>query len=664
MTQGSKQVNLQFFLTNIGERKIILGYPWFTAIQPNINWAWGWIATEQLPVILQTPDARQAHFVPRQHNVPRQSPNYVMHVAFVMFLDSQMKIKQTLASQLAKQEQKQVKVELLKGYWCHHHVFSEKESQHFPGPHIWDHAIELKEGAPSTLPGKIYPLMQVKQRTLEEFIQEHSKKGYIQPLKSPYALPFFFIKKKDEKLWPVQDYQKVNEWTIRNRYPLPLIPELINRVKGASLFSKFDIRCGYNNIRIKLGDKWKAAFITNKELFEPRVMFFSLTNLPATFQTMMDAIFASELLEGWLTIYMDDILVHTEDDLLLHHKCIHQVLDKLRQHDLFLKPEKCLFEKKLMEFLRVVLEKGQIHMDPTKLKGVADWPPPRSVKDVRAFLGFTGFYWYFVPHYSQIARPLIDLTQKAVPFHWELPQIRAFETLKMLMCSCPILQQPDYTKQFLLTTNTLAYGVGAVLLQEGEIYPRTKKPTQHPIAYYLATFTHTKHNYDIYKRELLAVLKALQHWRPHLAATKIPVIVLTDHTNLTFWKNPKTVNWRVACWFALLQDYNLRIKHVPGKLHAAADMLSRPPSDDKGKKDNWDLTRLPPHLFIHIIHEQLDSWEELMATIARSQRDHAHSLESWKEKHEILEGPDSLQYKTDWIVIPCHWRGTQDSKRL
>ena len=123
-----------------------------------------------------------------------------MHVAFVMFLDSQMKIKQTLASQLAKQEQKQVKVELLKGYWCHHHVFSEKESQHFPGPHIWDHAIELKEGAPSTLPGKIYPLMQVKQRTLEEFIQEHSKKGYIQPLKSPYALPFFFIKKKDEKL--------------------------------------------------------------------------------------------------------------------------------------------------------------------------------------------------------------------------------------------------------------------------------------------------------------------------------------------------------------------------------------------------------------------------------------------------------------------------------
>ena len=194
-----------------------------------------------------------------------------------------------------------------------------------------------------------------------------------------------------------------------------------------------------------------------------------------------------------------------------------------------------------MEFLGVVLEKGQIHMDPTKLKGVADWPPPKSVKDVKAFLGFTGFYIlsHTTPRLQDI---LINLTRKAVPFHWETLQIQAFETLKTLMCSCPILRQPDYTKQFLLTTDASAYGVGTILLQEGEIHPRTKKPTQHPIAYYSATFTPTEHNYDIYERELLAVLKALQHWRPHLAATEIPVIVLTDHTNRTFWKNPKTVN--------------------------------------------------------------------------------------------------------------------------
>ena len=155
MTQGTKRVQLRFFLTDIEERDVILGYPWFAAIQPNIDWARGWIATEQLPVILRMPDARKARFILRQCNVPRQSPNYTMHVAFVMFLDAQTKTKQTLASQLAERGQKQGTIHLPKEYQRHHHVFSEKELQCFPGPCIWDHAIELKEGAPSTLPGKV-----------------------------------------------------------------------------------------------------------------------------------------------------------------------------------------------------------------------------------------------------------------------------------------------------------------------------------------------------------------------------------------------------------------------------------------------------------------------------------------------------------------------------
>ena len=158
MSQGTKRVSLRFFLTDIGERDIILGYPWFAAIQPNIDWARGWIATEQLPVVLRTPDARKALFVPRQCNVPRQPPNYAMHVAFVMFPDPKTKTRQMLVSQLAEQELQPTKVQLPEEYRRHHHVFSEKESQCFPKPRIWDHAIELKEGAPSTLPGKVYPL--------------------------------------------------------------------------------------------------------------------------------------------------------------------------------------------------------------------------------------------------------------------------------------------------------------------------------------------------------------------------------------------------------------------------------------------------------------------------------------------------------------------------
>ena len=141
------------------------------------------------------------------------------------------------------------------------------------------------------------------------------------------------------------------------------------------------------------------------------------------------------------------------------------------------------------------------------------------------------------------------------------------------MCCQPVLWQPNYHKPFFLATDTSAYSMGAVLSQEGEPHPCTKKPAQHPIAYYSATFMPTERNYDIYERELLAILKALEHWRPHLAATKIPVTKLTDHANLTFWKNPKKVNRRVARWFMTLQNYNLLIKHVPGKLHAAPDTV-------------------------------------------------------------------------------------------
>jgi hypothetical protein len=171
-------------------------------------------------------------------------------------------------------------------------------------------------------------------------------------------------------------------------------------------------------------------------------MFFRLTNSSATFQTMMNDIFKDEIREGWVSIYMDDILIHTDNDIAKHREYVHQILQKLEEIDLYLKPEKCAFKQHKIEFLGVVLEGGTIQMDPSKIKGVANWPAPRTVNDVRAFLGFTGFYRYFIPNYSHIAHPLIDLTKKATPFHWEIPQFKAFETMKTLMCQKPILQQP------------------------------------------------------------------------------------------------------------------------------------------------------------------------------------------------------------------------------
>jgi hypothetical protein len=388
-------------------------------------------------------------------------------------------------------------------------------------------------------------------------------------------------------------------------------------------------------------------------------MFFGLTNSPATFQTMMNALFEEELREGWLTIYMDDILVHTADTLDDHRTKVHLVLDKLAKHDLYLKPEKCLFEKDEVEFLGVVLRGGTVQMDPTKVKGVADWPPPKNLRDVRAFLGFTGFYRYFIPNYSMVAHPLIDLTRKAVPFHWDSPQMKAFETLKTRMCQRPILRQPNYSLPFFLATDASAYGVGAVLLQEGETNPRTNKPIQHPIAYYSATFSPAERNYDIYERELLAVIKALEHWRPHVAATEIPVTILTDHANLTFWKNPKKVNRRVARWFATLQEYNLLIKHVPGKFHAVADMLSRPPDANRGEEDNQDLTLLPKKMFIRLADLPGRDWFDLEGWIKYQQHTFQREVAPWVDQYGLnrvfaKDDPNDFGtwYRGGKVVIP------------
>ena len=400
--------------------------------------------------------------------------------------------KQTCASKLVEQAGSQKgSGEIPAEYQWHSHIFSEEAAWHFPKSRIWDHTIELKPNAPSTIPGKVYQLTQNEQKVLLEFIIKQQTKGYICPSESPYATPFF-IKKKDGKLQPVQDYQCLNEWTIKNHYPIPLISKLIARIQGTELFTSVDLWQGYNNMHIKKGDKWKAAFITNKGLFKPTVMFFGLTNSPATFQTMMNAIFTKEIAEGWLTVYMDDTLIATKDNLEFHRKCIHRILKKLAEHDLYLKPKKCQIKQQRVKFLGVILENRMVQMDPAKLKGVADWSQPQHITDVHAFLGFTGFYHYFIPNYSNIMWPLIQLTKKNNVFKWTEECKIAFEWLKTLMCSHPILWQPDYTKAFFLATDALAYGMGTILLQEGEINPHTHKPMLCPIAYYSATFTPTQ----------------------------------------------------------------------------------------------------------------------------------------------------------------------------
>ena len=290
--------------------------------------------------------------------------------------------------------------------------------------------------------------------------------------KSPYASPFFFIKKKDGKLRPVQDYRRLNEHTIRDTYPLPLIPNLIQQIGDAWVFTKFDVRWGYNNIRIKDGDQWKAAFKTCFGTFQPEVMYFGMSNSPPTFQMFMNMILAAAQdkhrpLNTEILDYMDDILIATKGTVTIedHRWAVRDVLQVLQDYDLFLKLEKCVWESPHVDYLGLILEKGVTCMDPAKITGVRDWPTPMMVKHVRSFLGFCNFYRAFIRGFSHLAKPLNNLTRKDTPWTWGEEQQGAFDTLKEHITSEPVLIQPNLDQPFEIEVDSSGFTRGAVLLQ-------------------------------------------------------------------------------------------------------------------------------------------------------------------------------------------------------
>ena len=249
-----------------------------------------------------------------------------------------------------------------------------------PTRKVWDHAIDVKKGfVPKKR--KVYPLLREEREEIREFIKKQLRKGYIQPLKSPQMAPVFFVEKKDGKKRIVQDYQYLNEWTIKNNYPLPLISDVLENIGMKKLFMKIDLRWGYNNVRIKEGDKWKAAFTTPEGLFEPTVMFFALTNSPATFQAMMNELLRDLINTGKVAVFIDDVIVGIETEEG-HDDLVAEVVKRLEENDLYVKPEKCKWKVREVEFLGVVIGPEGIRMKKEKVKGVLEWPIPKCVKDI------------------------------------------------------------------------------------------------------------------------------------------------------------------------------------------------------------------------------------------------------------------------------------------
>ena len=253
--------------------------------------------------------------------------------------------------------------------------------------------------------------------------------------------------------------------TVKNKYLLPLISKLINKLRGAKYFTKLDVRWGFNNVWMKEGDEWKAAFQMNRGLFKLLVMFFRLCNSPATFQTMMDNIFDNLITEGVVVVYLDDILIFTES-LEEHRKVTQRVMELLQKHNLFLKPEKSEFKMTEVEYLGVIISQNSIKMDPVKVARVTEWPTPSNRKEVQSFLGFTNFYHRFIQGFSHLACPLFGLTWKDMEWRWGAEEQSAFDSLKEQITMALILALPDNSRPFWIEADSSDFAIGAVLSQQ------------------------------------------------------------------------------------------------------------------------------------------------------------------------------------------------------
>ncbi|SJL01318.1 uncharacterized protein ARMOST_04638 [Armillaria ostoyae] len=314
MTIGNHVERIDFAVTDLGPKDLYLGHDWLKRHNPVINWDTGTVifgccqcVKNPFPLPDADPEDRWDEELEEGDTI------LAVNMEEELIIRAVHHANDLAATANAEKPTKTFEEMVPPDYRSFRDLFSKENFDELPERKPWDHAIELVPNAKSTLDCKVYPLNRNEQEQLDKFLDENLESGRITESKSPFASLFFFVKKKDGTLCSIQDYRKLNEMTIKNRYPLPLISELIDKLQGAKYFTKLDVRWGYNNVRIKEGDEHKAAFRTNRGLFEPTVMFFGLTNSPATFQWMMNDIFKDLISEGKVTIYLDDILIFTPD---------------------------------------------------------------------------------------------------------------------------------------------------------------------------------------------------------------------------------------------------------------------------------------------------------------------------------------------------------------
>ena len=405
-----------------------------------------------------------------------------------------------------------------------------------------------------------YRMTHVELRELKIQLQELVDKGFIQPSVSPWGAPVLFVQKNHGTLTLCIDDRQLNRVTIKNRYPLPCIDDLFDQLRGACVFSKIDLRSGYYQLKIMSDDVPKTAFRTRYGHYEFLVMPFGLTNALAAFIGLMNKVF-QQYLDRFVIVFIDDILVYsiTKEEHVRH---LSLVLKKLREHRLYAKFSKCQFWLKQVAFLGHVISAQGIQVDPQKIAAVESCEHPRTITEVRSFLGLAGYYRRFVKDFSVIALPLTRLTRKEVKFEWDENCEQSFQQLKYCLTHAPVLTLPDDSGNFEIYSDASLNGLGCVLMQHGRV-----------IAYASRQLKPHEGNYPTHNLELAAIIFALKIWRHYPYGEKCKIF--TDHKSLQYIFTQKDLNLRHRRWIELLSDYDCTIEYHPGRANVVADALSR-----------------------------------------------------------------------------------------
>ncbi|KAJ0967944.1 hypothetical protein J5N97_024861 [Dioscorea zingiberensis] len=420
------------------------------------------------------------------------------------------------------------------------------------------HAIDFLPG--SQLPNLPHYRMNPKERVeLASQIEGLLHKGFIRNSLSPCAVPALLTPKKDGSWRMCVDSRAINKITVKYRFPIPRLDDMLDVLAGSQWFSKIDLRSGYHQIRIRPGDEWKTAFKTQDGLYEWLVMPFGLSNAPSTFMRVMTQVLRP-FLGKFLVVYFDDVLIysHTKDEHLDH---LRQVLTTLRTERLFANLKKCSFLQAEVLFLGFIISANGISADPEKVKAIHAWPTPTTLSEARSFHGLATFYRRFIKGFSSIMAPITNCLKKG-DFHWTASATKAFEDIKKRMTEAPILRHPDLSKVFEVACDASGIGIGGVLSQEG-----------HPVAYFSEKLNDARQRYSTYEKEFYAVVQALKHWRFYLLPQEF--VLYSDHQALRYFCIQRKLSDKHARWVAFLQEYTFILHHRPGSENKPADALSR-----------------------------------------------------------------------------------------